>query len=394
MSAAALFKRVVSCAGLAIGVAGCTASSSSTGTVAGKTLTIYASVPSQSSNPTQAQDILAAEQLALQQGGAQVGSFRIRFVRLDGSKKSAITDNARTAIVDSTTIAYLGEIDPGASAQSIPITNDQDVLQVSPTDTALQYTESTPAVPGAPGIYYAQGSYRTTHTFARVVPSAALEAKAQIAEMKLLHRSKLYVGDDGTDYGKAIALAVAQDASSAGISVKPGPATAAAVSSFGADAVFMGASDGVAAASLFNAVGSTVKLFAPSALDTATFASRLNPTAAPNLYVSSPGFTSKKLPPAGQKFVSDFTTAYGHAPALEAIFGYEAMASVLGVLHQAGSLANSRATVISDFYAIKNRTSVLGTYSIHSGDPTLGPFVFSHVKAGQLVPFTFTEVQG
>jgi branched-chain amino acid transport system substrate-binding protein len=296
--------------------------------------------------------------------------------------------------VDSTTIAYLGEIDPGASAQSIPITNDQDVLQVSPTDTALQYTESTPAVPGAPGIYYAEGSNRATHTFARVVPSAALEAKAQIVEMKALHLSKLYVSDDGSAYGKAIALAVATDATAGGLTVKQGPATAAGVTSFGADAVFMGASDGVAAAGLFNAVGSTVKLFGPSALDSDRFATRLNPAAAPNLYVSSPGFTPKKLTPAGQKFVSDFTAAYGKAPALEAIFGYEAMASVLSVLHQAGSLANSRATVVSDFYAIKNRQSVLGTYSINGGDPTLGPFVFNHVKAGKLVPFTFTELQG
>lgn len=392
MTAAALFKRVVPCAGVALVLAGCTAANSSTNSVTGKTLTIYASVPSQTINPAQAQDILAAEQLALQQAGGQVGNFKIKFMRLDGTKKSAISDNARTAIVDKTTIAYLGEIDPGASAQSIPITNDQDILQVSPTDTALEYTQSTPAVRGAPGIYYAEGSYTTTHTFARVVPSASLEAKAQLVEIKALSLSKLYVTSDGTDYGKAIALAVAQDASSAGVAVKQGSPSPASVKSFGATALFMGASNTAAAARLFNAVDPGVKLFAPSALDTDTFASVLTPTAARNLYISSPGFMPKNLTPAGQKFVSDFTAAYRHAPALQAIFGYEAMASVLFVLRQAGALANSRSAVVSDFDAIKDRPSVLGTYSIHNGDPTLGPFVFSHIQAGKLVPFKFIPV--
>ena len=66
---------------------------------------------------------------------------------LHGAKPS---DNARTAIQDSTAIAYLGEILPGASADSLGIVNDQDILQVSPTDTAVELTQSTPAVPGAP----------------------------------------------------------------------------------------------------------------------------------------------------------------------------------------------------------------------------------------------------
>jgi branched-chain amino acid transport system substrate-binding protein len=137
-----------------------------------------------------------------------------------------------------------------------------------------------------------------------------------------------------------------------------------------------------------------VKLFAPSALNTDTFVTSLNPTAARNLYISSPGFLSKNLTQAGHKFVSDFTAAYRHTPALEAIFGYEAMASVLSVLRQAGALANSRSAVVSDFDTIKDRQSVLGTYSIHNGDSTLGPFVFSYIKAGKLVPFKFVPVQG
>ena len=54
----------------------------------------------------------------------------------------------------------------------------------------------------------------------------------------------------------------------------------------------------------------------------------------------------------------------------QAIFGYEAMSAVLAVLKQAGTGAGSRATVVSDFRTLHDRQSVLGTYSISSGDTT------------------------
>ena len=78
---------------------------------------------------------------------------------------------------------------------------------------------------------------------------------------------------------------------------------------------------------------------------------------------------------------------------LQAIFGYEGMSAILAVLREAGPQANNRATVVHDFLAIKNRQSVLGTYSISStGDTSISPFVFSRVRQGKLVPFA--QVQG
>jgi hypothetical protein len=174
----------------------------------------------------------------------------------------------------------------------------------------------------------------------------------------------------------------------------------AGVQSSGADAVFEGANSDTAADTLFNAVAGAVpkaKLFAPSALDSSAFASKLSSPAQADVYVSEPGFLPKDLTPLGQTFVSDFQSAYGHQPATQAIFGYEAMQAVLWVLGQAGAHANERSIVVHDFRTmIQNRTSVLGTYSIVNGDPTIGPFVFNHFDSatGQLVPFTFVSVQG
>ena len=137
------------------------------------------------------------------------------------------------------------------------------------------------------------------------------------------------------------------------------------------------------------------KLFAASALDDAGFAASLSPAASPSLRVSSPGFTSATLPASGRGFVTAFTSTYGHAPAPEAIFGYEAMSAVLAVLREAGTSANNRTTVVKDFFALRNRASVLGTYSINAnGDTSLAPFVISRVASGQLVPFRFVSEQG
>jgi branched-chain amino acid transport system substrate-binding protein len=68
------------------------------------------------------------------------------------------------------------------------------------------------------------------------------------------------------------------------------------------------------------------------------------------------------------------------------------MNAVLAVLRQAGAGANDRTKVVHDFFAIRNRESVLGTYSINSdGDTSVAPFVFSRLQHGRLVPFAQVE---
>jgi len=107
-----------------------------------------------------------------------------------------------------------------------------------------------------------------------------------------------------------------------------------------------------------------------------------------NLYVSAPGLMPKQLATAGGTFLTDFRSAYGRVPTTQAIFGWEAMSAVLAVIHEAGSGANNRSTVVHDFSKIKNRSSPLGTYSINqNGDTSLGPaaFAIEHLRGTKLV---------
>jgi ABC-type branched-subunit amino acid transport system substrate-binding protein len=348
-------------------------------TATGSTLTIYASAPP---GAPYAADLLDAERLAFQQfqsaSGGKVSKFSVKFV---AATASTLSDNARTAIENTGAVAYIGELAPGSSANTMGITNAQDLLQVSPTDTAIELTQATPAVPGAPDDYYES---RKTYgrTFVRVVPDAGREAKAQAQAMSSLGVKSLYVTSDGSPYGAAVARAVKGAAGSAGVTVSASKA--------GADGIFYGGSS----TSAFDALASanpTVKVFGPSALATAT-----PPAGDRNVYVSVPGFLGKQLPTAGKKFVSDFTSAYGHAPATQAVFGFEAVRAVLAVLQGAGAKANDRATVVRDFFGLKaGANSAVGPYSINSnGDTSISPFVLTRSTSGKLVPFRSLEAQG
>ena len=374
-----------SAAALCVGAAGCAATSSSTVTAVGNSLVIYVSVPANLASSASAQDVLAAEQLAFSQQRGQVGSFRLRMAKVTANK---VSDNARSAIQNKSSIAYLGEIPPGLSADSLGITNGQDLLQVTPTDTALELTQATAAVPGSPDNYY-ESLKNYGRTFGRVVPTTELEAQAQVQEMQSMGVKELDVSSDGSAYGASVALAVKNKAAAAGLSVATGTG--------GADAMFYGATSDAAAAHAFNAALSSspsLKLFAPSAVDDPTFAAGLS-SSARNVYVSSPGFLPGDLNAEGKAFVTAFKATYHRVPALEAVFGYEAMKAVLYAITKAGSSANNRGTVVREFFGIRNRSSVLGTYSINAnGDTNIGPFVFSRLRSGKLVPFKSLQVQG
>jgi ABC-type branched-subunit amino acid transport system substrate-binding protein len=365
---------------MGVGSCGATGGTSSV-TASGSTLTIYASAPA---NAPYAADLLNAERLAFQQfqssSGGKISKYTVKFATVTATK---LSDNARTAIENTGAIAYIGELAPGESANTMGITNAQDLLQVSPADTAIELTQATSAVPGAPDDYYeSRKSYG--RTFARVVPNAASEAKAQVREMSTLGVKSLYVTSDGSPYGAAVAQAVKGDASSAGLTVSTSKA--------GADGIFYGGSS--SSVNAFDSLASanlTAKVFGPSALASAT-----PPTGDRNVYVSVPGFLPKQLPAPGKKFVTDFTSAYGHAPATEAVFGFEAARAVLAILQQAGTNVNDRATVVRDFFALKaGANSAVGPYSINSnGDTSISPFVLTRSLAGKLVPFRSLQVQG
>jgi len=381
MSARVLARGLVAAAALAL--AGCSAGGAATSSVTakGSTLTIYLSAPSDAGSDPALQDVLDAERLAFeQQAKSAEGHFGLRLVTLE---RGELSSHARTAIQDSSAIAYLGELIPGSSEQTVGITNAQDLLQLSPTDNALELTQSTPAVPGAPKSYYESLS-TYGRTFARMVPSTAAEARALVAEMQRLGVRSLWIVSDHSPYGDALAYALRHDLP-ASIAVASGESSADAV-------LYSGGSPAAAAAVFSRAARANpaVKLFGPSALALAPGLAGDMTAGAGRLYISQPGYLPAAQNAAARSFDAAFAARYGHAPSTEAVFGYEAMSALLATIARAGKGAADRRTVIGDFFSIHGRSSPIGTISIQAdGDVSISPappFVIDRLRFGRLVP--------
>ncbi len=354
--------------GVAALVAGCattggSSSSANSVTAKGSTLVIYLSEPA-SVSPVQ-QQVLEGEHLACSQLGGSIPGTGDS-VKCDTVQQRTLSANARQAIENESSIAYIGEIQPGDSEQTLGINNAQDLLQVSPTDTATELTQSVAAVPNSPGVFYeAAGTYG--HTFARIVPTSTEEAQAVLGEMKKLGVHNLYVTGDSSDYGKVLQAAVRSGASSQGITVSS--------SQSGADAIFYGGNSFADADRFATGASSTAgsaKLFLPSGLAGLDF------TAGPwsqfkAVYVSEP------VPGAG---------ASPHLGSAQEAFGYAAVQAVIHVLHDAGSAVANRATVVRHFHTLHDLATAVGPLSIHAqGDSSLGAgsFGFARLRGGKLV---------
>ena len=131
----------------------------------GGSLTVYSSLPLQGASRPQSEDVIRGIELALKQKGGKCGDFTINYKSLDDATAAAgkweagqTSANARKVAQDDTAIAYIGEFNSGASAISIPITNEAGILHVSPSNTALGLTKGgAGAEPGEPDKYYPTG---------------------------------------------------------------------------------------------------------------------------------------------------------------------------------------------------------------------------------------------
>jgi hypothetical protein len=157
---------------LAAGVAGCDSETSAEEGEA--TLTIYVSAPLTGPGRAEGQAVADGAEEALAGAGGEAGGFEVAAEYLDvagrnESRFDAVTAgaNARTATEDSTTIAYIGEFDSGASRTSVPITNSAGILQVAPGSGASDLVREETYNDEVPTEVQGTGE----RTFAQLVPT-------------------------------------------------------------------------------------------------------------------------------------------------------------------------------------------------------------------------------
>lgn len=140
-------------------------------------LNVYLSVPVHGPTAATGRAVAAGARLALRDAGARAGGRRLRLVELSSNRPGdqdwdpgTVEANAKRAAEDPRSIAYLGEVDRGASAVSVPRTNQAGLLQVAPLDGLTSLTRRPPGRPRAGPERYYPGKRRT---FLRLVPSDA-----------------------------------------------------------------------------------------------------------------------------------------------------------------------------------------------------------------------------
>jgi branched-chain amino acid transport system substrate-binding protein len=352
----------------------------------GNQLAIYSSLPLQGPSAEISEQIVNGERLALAEAGGRIGPFRIGYVSLDDSNPTSgrldpgvTATNAKMAAQDTSTIAYIGEYNSAATAVSLPLINAAGILQVSPASPYVGLTSSLDAGQDEPQRFYPSGR----RTFGRLQPGDPGQARAQVDLMKTMGVHKVYVLDDQDPFEIPLAQIVATEAERAGIAVAAhdslatttGAVVTGAVEKVvqsGAQAVFFAGGTSAGTVALWRQLHSAdphLLLLGSSTMVNESFTAQIGAAAA-STYLTTPVLAANEYPPAAARILSSYRRHFGSEPGPNALYGYEAMSVVLDAIRRAGSRGNDRQAVIDSFFAVRNRNSVLGRYSIDAGGET------------------------
>jgi branched-chain amino acid transport system substrate-binding protein len=395
---------------LAMGVAACGGDDDEGGGDTGgsgeaKTVTVYSSLPLQGASRPQTTAMVNGIKLALEQAGNKAGDFTVKYESLDDSTAQAgswtpeaTTANARKAAQDDSTAVYIGEFNSGASAVSIPILNEGGVPQISPANTAVGLTSDEPgANPGEPDKYYPTGQ----RTYTRIVPKDTIQGAALATVMKEDGCTKVQLTNDKEVYGAGLASNIESAAEAQGLEIiandaidKNAPnyrSLAQKAKGAGADCfVYSGitANNAVQLYKDFSAALPDAKLYGPDGVAESGFADPkeggIPGDVASKVKVTVATLSPDEYPPEGQEFFTQFSEKYGEDnPDPYAIYGYEAMRLALDAIERSGT--GSKEDIIKALFETKDRSSVLGTYSIdENGDTTLTDYGVYTIEGGEL----------
>ena len=364
------------------------------------TLVVYSSLPLSGGSQIVGDAVAAGERLALSDAGGRVSSYHVKLVELDSAEPDErdwdpdrVAENASRAADDAAAIAYLGELELGATAVSLPVTNEHSILQVSPTDglTSLTLPQSGPGE--GPERFYPEDA----RNFLRLVPPDSAQAGPLVAAARQFGATRLAIAQDGGIFGRLLAGGVEQAASDQGVEVTTvervqpeldeAPSLAQDLAEDKPEAVIYRGIGGDPAATILAAMAdpalagthliAAAPLATPDALPAGQPAHRLP--------VVTPMLPARQYPAAGRRILKRLAHGEGATPPVEALYGYESMHVVLEALRAAGKDAADRAAVIDGARAEGPHGSVIGHYRFdRRGDTTRSRLALYDVQGGEL----------
>jgi branched-chain amino acid transport system substrate-binding protein len=331
-------------------------------------LTVYSSLPMHGDSAPAARAVAAAQRLALADHGGRAGGRTVKLVELDSAKRDGrswdpaiVQLNAKRAAEDPATIAYLGELDYGGSAISVPVTNDKGILQVSPFDGLTSLTQLQPGGPrsAGPERYFPNGK----RSFARLVPTDLGQAAVLVDWARADGARKIAVLHDDLVYGRALSAQVVYMLDKRGLAAtrvdevdlgdKPEELDKLAkdIAADGPDkrpdaVIYTGLADATAQP-LLQAIAAAMpgtRMYASSGVMIDSFIR----APGPDVNIVSPARPVREYPASGRKLLERLHSEFKGPVPVEALYGYEAMRIVLDAIDRAGPHAGDRAAVIRE----------------------------------------------
>jgi branched-chain amino acid transport system substrate-binding protein len=362
-------------------------------------LTVYLSVPLRGIEGSAGRAAAAGAQLALSDAGGRAGDRDVRLVRLDDSEPDgptwdpdAVESNANRAAADPATIAYIGELGEGGSAISVPVTNDERILQVSPLDGLTTLTRNQPgaAFGTGPARYYPSGK----RSFLRLVPTDALQAEELVEWAREQGVQRLAVVQDDQVFSRALGQQTVIMAERSGITVtglleprddpKGFDDFAVKVAQDRPDGIVYTGLGDATAGPLLAAIARRLpgaRLFGSSALATAA----PGPPGMPPVELLSPLLRPSEYGPRARRVLARLEAPRVGRPRLEALYGYEAMRVVLDSIAAAEGDSGDRAAVAREALTPRSRRSVIGDYTVRpNGEVSTARFAAYRLSGGRL----------
>ena len=307
-------------------------------------MTVYVSLPLSGPAALEGRDAADGAKLALEQAGGRAGDLEVQTKYLDDANPVerwdpvAVGRNARRAAQDSSTAAYIGELDSQPTRASMPITNDAGIAQISPGASGVDLTQPAEGYPDSPDRYRPSGEA----TFARVVPSDREQVRALAQWAAELESREVSVAGRKDPFSQLMASEFSTDAAEVGIEVEMAEGPFAVGPAASGSAFLAGV--GVTGPGQLAARGA--------------------------IHVVSGVVEAGRLPQ--RAFPAEFRERFGRRPGPYAAYGYEAMRVAMEEIGGADTQEGFRASVVDGVLDSEHPDSALGTYSITSeGDTSL-----------------------
>lgn len=341
------------------------------------TATVYVSLPLRGPTGPDGRDAADGARRALADAKNACGGVRVEATYLDDTEGPATTArwtparaaaNARAATQDSTSIAYLGDFESGATRASLPVTNGARLLQVSPASSAEDLVSPFPGSEEVPDVQPSG-----TRTFGRVIPGDAEQGAAGADWVGRLGLRRVGILTDGSSFGRSLVGGL-RDA-----------LDRATVERARIQLLYYAGAPRVQPASLSRS---------PPRLMVSDAELGQGVAEPPGTLATSAALDPAQLPPAGREFARRFRAEYGRVPGRYAAYGYEAMALICDSIGRASDPLD-RSAVVEAFLATTDRRSILGTYSIDElGETTLDRMTGYRLERGRAEPVVELRTTG